>query len=199
MVSDNLGPIIAVDGLRFLDTPSMAATRARCIYLGKLMRERPKWQRDNPDNIRLLTVAEQTALAPRTEGTVEAALPPVSVPTLLSDKRPDGAAVRPFEDEQSAPVMLPAVATPQAQSTGDELIVEGRRLVSQQRAAEILAVGMRTLQRWNKRNIGPPPTKVGRRNFYDLEQLTNWVRAQEPRRRSSTPIASPGSPSTPSP
>jgi hypothetical protein len=178
MVSDNLGPIIAGDGRRFLDTPLMSATRARCIYFGKLMRERPKWQRDNPDNIRLLTVAEQTALAPRTEGTVEAALPPVSVPTLLSDKRPDGAAVRPFEDEQSAPVMLPAVATPQAQSTGDELIVEGRHLVSQQRVAEILAGSVRTLQRWNKRNIGPPLTKVGRRNFYDLEQLTNWLRAQ---------------------
>jgi hypothetical protein len=105
---------------------------------------------------------------------------------LLSDKRPDGAAVsllpqpehRPFEDEQSAPVILPAVAGPQAQSTSDELIVEGRRLVSEQRAAEILAVGTRTLQRWNKRNIGPPQTKVGRRNFYDLEQLTNWLRAQ---------------------
>src|SRR5947209_5040860 len=82
MVSDNLGPIIAGDGRRFLDTPSMSATRARCIYLGKLIREQPKWQRDNPDNIRLLTVAEQTALAPRTESTVEAALPPVSVPTL---------------------------------------------------------------------------------------------------------------------
>jgi hypothetical protein len=186
MVSDNLGPIIAADGMRFLDTPSMAATRARCIYIGKLIRERPRWQQDNPDNIRLLTIAEQTALAPRTEGAVEAALPPVSVPTLLSDKRPDGAAVsllprpehRLFEEEQSPPVMLLEVATPQAQSTSDELIVEGRRLVSEQRAAEILAVGTRTLQRWNKRNIGPPPTKVGRRNFYDLEQLTNWLRAQ---------------------
>ena len=164
MVSDNLGPIIAGDGMRFLDTPSMSATRARCIYFGKLVRERPKWQQDNPDNIRLLTVAEQTALAPRTEGAVEAALP--------------------FEDEQSAPVRLPEVATPQAQSTSDELIVEGQRLVSEQRAAEILAVSTRTLQRWNKRNIGPPPTKVGRRTFYDLEQLTNWLRAQQPRRRS---------------
>jgi hypothetical protein len=158
MVSDNLGPIIFGDGMRFLDTPSMSAPRARSIYLGKPSRERPKWQQDNPDNCRPLTVAEQTALASRTEGA-----------------QPEH---RPFEDEQSAPVILPAVAGPQAQSTSDELIVEGRRLVSEQRAAEILAVGTRTLQRWNKRNIGPPQTKVGRRNFYDLEQLTNWLRAQ---------------------
>ena len=118
MAYDNLGPIIAGDGMRFLDTPSMLATRARCIYFGKLIREQPKWLQDNSDNVRLLTVAEQAALAPRPESAVAAASPPVSAPTLLSDERSDSAAAsllprpehRPLEDKQSVAALLPTVA-----------------------------------------------------------------------------------------
>jgi hypothetical protein len=170
--------------MRFLDTLSISATRARCIYFGKTTRERPKWLQDNPDSFRPLTEEERIALTSRTAGAVDATLP--SVPTLQSEKQPDGPVVSLLlqpehgapEDVQLAPVMLPVFAIPHAHSTSDELIVDGRRLVSERRAAEILRVSHRTLQRWHDGNIGPPRTKVGRKNFYDLERLQPWLQTQ---------------------
>jgi Helix-turn-helix domain len=182
MIGDNLGPIINSDGLRFLDTPLMRAERARCLYLGKLTRERPKWLRDNPDNARPLTAAEQAALASPTEHAAEA-LAPVPSPALLSEARPNSTADvlrpqtenRPHQDEQSAPVMPPVVTSPQVPSTRDEIIIDGRPLLTQQDAAGILGASVRTLQRWHQKNVGPLQIKIGRRVYYDPDELTAWV------------------------
>src|SRR6185437_9861755 len=89
MISDSLGPIIHSHGLRFFDTPSMRAERARCLYIRT---PTAKWQRDNPDSCRPLTVAEQTALALRAEHAGEA-LSAAPLPMLGSGIRPSRTAV----------------------------------------------------------------------------------------------------------
>lgn len=185
MISDSLGPIIHFDGLRFLDTPSISATLARCRYIRTSTGQQSKWRQDNPDNCRPLTVAERTALALRAEhaGTALSAPPPpmlgrteiaasrtaASVPPRIEHRLP--------RDEQSAPVEPPMVTGPHTPPTRDAIIIDGRPLLRQEDAAAILGVGVRTLQRWHKKNAGPPHIKIGRTVYYDPDELTAWVRA----------------------
>ena len=176
MISDSLGPIIHGDGLRFLDTASMSATRAKCLSFGKSTGQRPKWLRDNPDTCRPLTLAEQTALTLRTES-AGAALSAVPLPSRTAVSVLPQTEHRLSKDEGSALVMPPTITSPQVPSARKEIIIDGRPLLSQQDAAAILGVSVRTLQRWNQDNAGPPQIKIGRRAYYDPHQVTTWVRS----------------------
>jgi predicted DNA-binding transcriptional regulator AlpA len=79
---------------------------------------------------------------------------------------------------EPALVTLPAVIGPQAVSTRDEIIIDGRRLISDRRVAAMLKVSKRTLQRWQKANKGPPRVKIGGRIFYDEDKLKAWIQDQ---------------------
>jgi len=79
---------------------------------------------------------------------------------------------------EPALVTLPAVIGPQAVSTRDEIIIDGRRLISDRRVAAMLKVSKRTLQRWRQENKGPPWRKIGRRIFYDEDKLKARMRPQ---------------------
>jgi hypothetical protein len=172
MISDSFGPIIHSHGLRFLDTPSMRAERARCLYIRT---PTAKWRQDNPDSWRILTLAEQTALKLRTED-AKAALPAVPLPSRTAISVPPQTERRLPEVQRSAPAMPSAVTGPQVPSARKEIIIDGRPLLSQKDTAAILGVDVRTLQRWNQDNYGPPPTRIGRRVYYDPQDVTGWVR-----------------------
>src|SRR5438270_11016535 len=109
MENENPKPITA-DGMMFINT------RARCLYIGKTTRERPKWLQDNPDQWRPLTVigratsAASTEQATRPNGAADLLLPPTKQ--------------RLSEDEPAAPAVLPAVHDPQTQSADDEIIID---------------------------------------------------------------------------
>ena len=52
-------------------------------------------------------------------------------------------------------------------------------LLSKVDAAQELHVTDRTLDRWHKLRIGPPRTMLGRKVYYRLGSLRDWVRDQE--------------------
>ena len=53
---------------------------------------------------------------------------------------------------------------------GDE-----RQLLGERRVAEMLGCSPRTLQRWRMEGKGPPSTKIGRKVFYELNDLQEWI------------------------
>ena len=58
---------------------------------------------------------------------------------------------------------------------GDEIIIDGRRLFGEHRVAEMLGRTVRSLQRWRKKGKGPPSTKIGRKVYYELNDLQEWI------------------------
>jgi predicted DNA-binding transcriptional regulator AlpA len=189
MISDSFGPIIHSHGLRFLDTPSMRAERARCLYIRT---PTAKWRRDNPDSWRILTLAEQTALTLRTED-ANAALSAVPLPSRTAVSVPPQTEGRLPEDERSARAMPSVLTKFPLPSARKEIIIDGRPLLNQKDAATILGVALRTLQRWNEDNYGPAQIKIGRRVYYDPRDVTAWVRGNR------TVARQPGLPTEPQP
>ncbi len=55
--------------------------------------------------------------------------------------------------------------------------------VDTRRAAELLGMSRRTLEKWRGEGSGPPFLKLGRRVLYSVADLEAWVRS---RRRQST-------------
>jgi hypothetical protein len=45
--------------------------------------------------------------------------------------------------------------------------------------AEQLNKTIRTLERWERQRIGPPITRIGRRPFYRIDGVRNWLRRCE--------------------
>jgi len=69
----------------------------------------------------------------------------------------------------------PEVTNPATANARDEFVIEGRRLLGERRVAEMLGCSPRTLQRWRKTGKGPPSTKIGRKVYYDLNDLQEWI------------------------
>ena len=69
----------------------------------------------------------------------------------------------------------PKVTNPETANARDEIIIDGRRLLGERRVAEMLGCSPRTLQRWRKTGKGPPSTKIGRKVYYDLNDLQEWI------------------------
>ncbi len=65
----------------------------------------------------------------------------------------------------------------------------GRRVASTpanvdtRRAAELIGMSRRTLEKWRGEGAGPPFLKLGRRVLYSVADLEDWIRS---RRRRST-------------
>jgi DNA-binding transcriptional MerR regulator len=59
-------------------------------------------------------------------------------------------------------------------------------VLPEQTVADKINKSVRTLQRWEKEQTGPPVTRIGRGRFYNVESFRAWLTAQErkPPRRS---------------
>ena len=69
----------------------------------------------------------------------------------------------------------PQASTPATAAAGDEIIIDDRQLLGERRVAEMLGYNPRTLQRWRTEGKGPPSTKIGRKVFYELNDLQEWI------------------------
>lgn len=92
-------------------------------------------------------------------------------PTKAEDERqPDNPVTNPASQTIGNPE-----ATNPATAAGDEIVIDGRRLLSERSVAEMLGRAPRTLGRWRKKREGPPSTKIGRKVFYELNDLQEWI------------------------
>ena len=165
-------------------------TGARCRYFGTVNRLRRKWLDQHKDLWRPYKTIEDgvAVLRPRIEGGDIETIPGTpSSSKLLSDPRLNNNGTEVslptptkalLPAHEPALVRLPAVIVPQAVSTRDEVIIDGRRLISERRVEATLGVSKRTLQRWRQENKGPPWGKIGRRIFYDEDKLKAWIQDQ---------------------
>jgi hypothetical protein len=159
----------------------------RNFFIGRLSRsQRNEWLRDYPDRwqtredffrerqARAGTNVE--ANATRARSTTSAASPlPVAqaiayTPTKAEDERqPDNPVTAPQT------IANPEGTNPETPNARDEIIIDGRRLLGEHRVAEMLARTVRSLQRWRTEGRGPPSTKIGRKVYYDLNDLQEWI------------------------
>jgi len=103
--------------------------------------------------------------------------------TMVSVTSPEGAALlasqraSPEKVADAQPIAIEPLKneTLPSLSTRDEIISDGRRLISERRVGAMLGFSKRTLQRWRQENKGPPWVKIGRRIFYDEDKLKAWI------------------------
>jgi helix-turn-helix protein len=69
----------------------------------------------------------------------------------------------------------PQASTPATAAAGDEIVIEGRQLLGERRVAKLLGCSPRTLQRRRMEGKGPASTKIGRKVFYELNDLQEWI------------------------
>ena len=99
----------------------------------------------------------------------------------------DGPSPMPGEDKQlpEKPVTNTApltIANAEATATADdEIIIGEQRLIGERRVAAMLGYGQRQLQRWCKEQKGPASSKIGRRLFYELNTLQEWIEREKSR------------------
>ena len=65
----------------------------------------------------------------------------------------------------------------------DVQILEG--YLTQPELAKQLGKSTRTLERWDSQRTGPPPTIIGRRKLYHVDDVRTWLKGQ---RRELKPI-----------
>jgi predicted DNA-binding transcriptional regulator AlpA len=87
------------------------------------------------------------------------------------NRQPDKAAL----DTVPLTIANPEATNPATAAAGDEIVIDDRRLLGERRVAEMLGRSPRTLQRWRKKGKGPPSTKIGRKVYYDLNDLQEWI------------------------
>ena len=103
--------------------------------------------------------------------------------TMVSVTSPEGAALlasqlaSPEKVADAQPIAIEPLKneTLPSLSTRDEIISDGRRLISERRVEAMLGFCKRTLQRWRQENKGPPWVKIGRRIYYDEDKLKAWI------------------------
>jgi len=69
----------------------------------------------------------------------------------------------------------PQASTPATAAAGDEIVIDGRHLFGERRAAEMLRCCPRTMQRRRTKGKGPASTQIGRKVFYELNDLLEWI------------------------
>src|ERR1700733_10993881 len=110
-------------------------------------------------------------------GTSAASPPPVAqtiaheAMKAEEERQPD----QPAANTTPQTIANPEVTNPETANARDEISIDGRRLFGEHRVAEMLGCSVRTLQRDRKEGKGPPSTKIGRRVFYELNDLQKWV------------------------
>ncbi len=161
----------------------------RNFFIGRLSpRQREEWLRDHPE--RWQTREEFLRdLQARTGTDIEAEPPEACSTTSANEARTSCESDEPLpvpgEDkrppDKSATNTVPrAIANPQASTpataaAGDEIVIDDRQLLGERRVAEMLGCSLRTLQRRRMEGKGPASTKIGRKVFYELNDLQEWI------------------------
>jgi hypothetical protein len=161
----------------------------RNFFIGRLSpRKREEWLRDHPE--RWQTREEFLRDLRARAGTDVAAEPTEPGSTTSTTELPtggesDGRLLVPGEDKRqpdrpgtntAPPTIADAEATaPATAATGDEINIGGRRFVSELRVAAMLGCSLRTLQRRRTEGKGPASTKIGRKVFYEFNDLQEWI------------------------
>jgi predicted DNA-binding transcriptional regulator AlpA len=155
----------------------------RNFYIGRLSpSQREKWRQDHPerwktrkDALRDLPARAGIEVEPTKASSLTSANQARTsdessdhLRALSEDKR---LSEKPVSNPTS-PTIANAEVTA---SVEDEIVVDGRRFVSERRVAKMLGLSQRQLQRWRKEGKGPPSTKIGRRVFYELDELQKWI------------------------
>jgi predicted DNA-binding transcriptional regulator AlpA len=60
-----------------------------------------------------------------------------------------------------------------------EITIGARRYANARRVASLLGVSLRTLSRWDAAGTGPPKIKIGKKVFYDLSKISEWLASRE--------------------
>lgn len=161
--------------------------RERNFFIGRMTRrEREKWLQDHPD--RWQTHADFFRERQAHAGTDVEADGAGACLTMSANKvRALGASdgPSPAEDERqpdkpatnTAPQTIanPEAGNPATADDGDQIVINGRWLFGERSVAKMLGRSMRTLQRWRKEGKGPPSTTIGRKVFYELNDLQEWI------------------------
>ena len=97
----------------------------------------------------------------------------------------NGLLLVPSEDERQSDkpatnIVPRTIANPQSSTSatataGDEIVIDDRHLLGERRVAKMLGCHPRTLQRWRKEGKGPASTKIGRKVYYELNDLQEWI------------------------
>ena len=158
------------------------------FFVGRSRRQKEEWLRDHPDRWQTREEFLRGLQAPA--GTDVAAEPtePGSTPSetevptgAKSDERlPVPAEDKPQPHKSATNTAPPTIANPEATApataaAGDEINIDGRRFVSQPGVAKMLGQCVRTRQRERKKGKGPPSTKIGRKVYYELNDLQEWI------------------------
>ena len=176
------------DGVVFRDR------RERNFYIGRLSpRQRKEWLRDHPerwqtreDALRDLQARAGTDIKADIKAEPPESCSTTSANEIRTSAESDGPV--PGEDkrlsDRPAPNTTPptiANAEATAATAGDEIIIGERRLISELRFAAMLGYSPRTLQRWRNKHRGPPSTKIGRRFFYEIDEVQEWIEEKKSR------------------
>ena len=167
------------------------ARHDRVFYIGRLSpRQRKEWLRDHPERWQTREDALRDLQA-RTRNDVQAkpAEPrsTTSAAEVPTGGKSDGPLPVPGEDKRqpdkpATNTTPPTIANAEATATaGDEIIIGGRQLISERRFAAMLGRHPRTLQRWRKKHRGPPSTNIGRRVFYEINEVLEWIEEKKSR------------------
>ena len=163
--------------------------RERNFFIGRLSpRQKEEWLRDHPD--RWQTREEfLRGLQARTGTDIEAEPPearsPKSINEVRTNSETDGRLPVPVQDKRQPDkpatnivprtIANPQASTPATAAAGDEIVIDDRHLLGERRVAEMLGCSLRTLQRRRMEGKGPASTKIGRKVFYELNDLQEWI------------------------
>ena len=163
--------------------------RERNFFIGRLsLRQKEEWLRDHPDRwqtreefLRDLRARARTDVA--AEPTEPRSTP--SATEVPTGGESNGLLLVPGEDERQPDkpatnivprtIANPQASTPATAAAGDEIVIDDRHLLGERRVAEMLGCSPRTLQRWRTKGKGPAFTKIGRKVFYELNDLQEWI------------------------
>jgi hypothetical protein len=134
----------------------------RLFFIGRLSPSQQKeWLRDHPDRwqTREDFFRERHARA----GTDVEAKPADACSTKSTNEATEGpspAEDEPSPDESATNTARQTIVNPEATNAtaadDGEIVIDGRRLLSERRVAEMLSSSTRTLQRWRTEGKGPP-------------------------------------------
>ncbi len=159
-------------------------TQIRAYYIGLWAWQQKKWLPDNPELWQTVEDALRDLQA-RAGTDVEAEPAELrstkSANEVRTSGESDGPSPVPGEDKRqpdkpatdTAPL---TITNPEATAAaGDEIIIDGRRFISERRFAKVLGRHPRTLQRWRTKGKGPPSTRIGRSFFYEISEVQEWM------------------------
>ncbi len=189
MTTENPFDVREHDGRVFRDR------HERNFFIGRLSpRQKEEWLRDHPDRWQTREEFLRDLRARARPDVAAEPTEPRSTPSATevpTGGESNGLLPVPSEDKSqphksATNTAPPTIANPEATApatavAGDEINIDGRRFLGERRVAEMLGYSPRTLQRWRMEGEGPPSTKIGRKTFYELNELQKWMDREKSR------------------